>query len=163
VPVLEHWELKVAVSFDRGRDALLLLDDQSPLRSPHDHALGHVPEEIGVITRKLADDTWSADDVPKPRVVGAGRLCVPDLVLRHRSHDVAVAFEFFHRWHKHQLVKRLEDLRVRPDPTLIVCIDESLLGEGTITKSDAEAHPNVVLFKGFPSERKLRAVLERFA
>lgn len=158
VPVLQRFRLSAEVRFEHGAPALLELDESAPLVSPQLRTLGHVPEEIGVIVAKLSDETWEADPSPLPRTVGKGALCVPDLLMRRKSDELEVAFEFFHRWHRHQLSRRLEDLRIRPDPKLLLAVDESLLAG----EPDAADHPQVMPFKGFPSERRLRAMLTRF-
>jgi len=53
---------------------------------------------------------------------------------------------------------RLEELRTRPDPGLLLGIDRALAKESG-RKEELEAHPQVVLFHGFPSVKRLRARL----
>lgn len=160
VPVLQQFKLVAEVQFERGAPAVLELDETAPLVSPQSRTLGHVPEEIAVIVAKLGDDVWEADANPVPRRVGKGGLCVPDLLMRRRDGSAEVAFEFFHRWHRHQLARRLDDLRIRPDPKLILAVDEVLLGDEELAALVAD-HPQVMPFKGFPSERRIRAMLAR--
>lgn len=160
VPLLERWSLTAPLDFGRGRPVSLTLTDASPLRSPHDRALGWIPEEIDVIAKKFsgADEAWALDLTPVPRAVGVSGLCVPDFTFRHRTTGVEVSVEIFHRWHRHQLVRRLDELRTRPDPGLHLAVDESLLGEEGL-RASVEASGHVLTFKQFPSERKLRALL----
>lgn len=161
VPVLERYELNAEIRFERGSPALLQLDERSGLKSPHDMALGHVPPEIEVVLKKLEGGEWEVDLTPVPRPVGTGSLCVPDLTFRHRR-GTEVFFEFFHPWHRHALTRRVEDLRRRPDPSLVLAVDEHLLSEPEL-RVQIENHPQAMLFKGFPSERKIRAMLEKFS
>lgn len=159
IPVLERWTLRADIKLRAGRTVTLALDESSGLVSPHDHALGWVPEEIAVIARKLEGGEWALDTTPQPRAVGVSGFCVPDLSLRRQG--VTLYFEFFHRWHRHQLARRLEDLRTRPDPELFLAVDEHLLRDEEM-RAQIEAHPQAMTFKGFPSERRIRQVLARF-
>jgi uncharacterized protein len=85
-------------------------------------------------------------------------LCVPDLTFRHRESGREVALELFHAWHAGPLARRLEELRSRPDAGLLLGVDRAL-AKGTQERAELEAHPQVVLFHGFPSAKRLRARL----
>ena len=85
--------------------------------------------------------------------MGASGLCVPDLTFRHKETKRAVALELFHAWHAGALARRLGELRSRPDAGLLLGVDRALAkGE---EREALEAHPQVVLFNGFPSARRL--------
>ena len=159
VPVLGRWELEAEIEFGRGRPAQLRLDHTSPLVSPHERALGWVPEEVDVIAKKLAADPgpWTLDLTPLPRRVGASGLCVPDFSFRHAS-GAELFVEIFHRWHRHQLGRRLDELATRPDAALVLAVEAPLLSDQAL-RARVEAHPQAFTFKGFPSERKLRAMV----
>ncbi len=156
VPVLERWEL--TASLEGRRRAVLVLDEQAPLVSPHAGALGHIPPEVASLAEGFADAAWEVDLLPLPRHVGASGLCVPDLLFRHKATGREVALELFHPWHAGPLVRRLEELRTRPDPGLLLGIDRALAKDSG-RKEELEAHPQVVLFHGFPSVKRLRARL----
>lgn len=163
VPVLERWSLAAEVEVSRRR-VTLELDERDPLVSPHPSALGHVPPEVETLAKGFADEDWTLDLTPTPRHVGAAGLCVPDLSFKHRATGREVALELFHPWHAGPLARRLEELRTRPDPLLLLGVDRSL--PGSPAERDAlEQHPQVVMFNGFPSARRvrerLRQVLER--
>jgi uncharacterized protein len=157
VPVLERWELTAWVESARRR-AVLVLDETAPLVSPHAGALGHVPPEVASLAGSFADAEWEVDSLPLPRHVGAAGLCVPDLTFRHRRTGREVALELFHAWHAAPLARRLEELRSRPDEGLLLGVDRSLAKEPGL-REQLEAHPQVVLFHGFPSAKRLRARL----
>lgn len=157
VPLLARWELEAGIELSRDRVVPLVLDERAPLVAPP-RPLGHVPEEIAVIAKKLADETWEIDTTPPPRHVGAGSLCMPDLVATHRPSGIGLAVEFFHRWHRHAFTRRLADLALRPDPTLLLAVDEAVLDDAL--EATVDALPRAMTFRGFPSERKLRALLE---
>ncbi|RJS26154.1 hypothetical protein DRW03_06775 [Corallococcus sp. H22C18031201] len=154
VPVLAHWELSAVVD-DGRRRATLALSNKDPLRSPLPAALGHVPPEVASLASGFEDADWELDLTPLPRHMGAAGLCVPDLTLRHRVSGREVALELFHAWHAAPLDRRLAELRSRPDAGLLLGVDRALArDEGR--KETLEAHPQVLLFNGFPSARKLR-------
>ncbi|MCE9671992.1 DUF790 family protein [Myxococcus stipitatus] len=161
VPVLERWELKATVEPAR-RPVTLVLGDKDPLVSPLPAALGHVPEEVAALATGFEDDAWELDLTPLPRHVGAAGLCVPDLLFRHRESRREVALELFHAWHAGPLTRRLEELRTRPDAGLLLGVDRALAKESA-EREALEAHPQVVLFHGFPSARKVRERLAKLA
>lgn len=160
VPALERWELAATVEASRGRHATLVLGHKDPLVSPLPAALGHVPPEVASLAEGFEDAAWELDLTPLPRHVGAAGLCVPDLTFRHRESRQEVALELFHAWHAGPLARRLEELRSRPDAALLLGVDR-LLAKETAEREALEAHPQVVLFNGFPSVRRLRERLAR--
>lgn len=158
VPVFERWTLSAELDFAHGKPVRLELDERSPLVAPI-HALGHVPEEIDVIARKLEDADWQVDLTPTPRVVGLGAACVPDLTVVHRATKAQLWVEFFHRWHRGALERRLRELGQKPEPRLLIAVDDALLNDEAM-RAQVTSHPQAMTFKGFPSERKLKALLE---
>jgi predicted nuclease of restriction endonuclease-like RecB superfamily len=157
VPVLERWQLTAAIENPRRR-VTLVLDEKDPLVSPHASALGHIPPEVATLAESFEDADWELDLLPMPRHTGATGLCVPDLTFRHRPSGREVALELFHAWHAGPLARRLEELRSRPDEGLLLGVDRAL-AKDTRARAELEAHPQVVLFHGFPSAKKLRARL----
>ncbi len=160
VPVLERWELSATVDAARGRQATLVLSHKDPLLSPLPSALGYVPPEVASLAEGFEDEAWELDLTPLPRHVGAAGLCVPDLTFRHRESRREVALELFHAWHAGPLARRLEELRSRPDGLLLLGVDRAL-ARAAQEREALEAHPQVVLFNGFPSARRLRERLAR--
>jgi predicted nuclease of restriction endonuclease-like RecB superfamily len=157
VPVLERWHLTAALESPRRR-VTLVLDEKDPLVSPHGPALGHIPPEVATLAQGFDDADWELDLLPLPRHMGAAGLCVPDLTFRHRGSGREVALELFHAWHAGPLARRLEELRSRPDAGLLLGVDRAL-AKDTQGRAQLEAHPQVVLFHGFPSAKRLRARL----
>ncbi|MBF5042306.1 DUF790 family protein [Aggregicoccus sp. 17bor-14] len=160
VPLLQRWELRAEVSTGR-KSVTLVLDHKDPLVSPHaGSALGHVPEEVQALAHALEEaQDWELDLTPLPRHTGASGLCVPDLTLRHRRSGRTVALELFHAWHAGALRRRLEELRARPDPELLLGVERALLKDSA-EREALEAHPQVLLFRGFPSAKRVLAWLD---
>jgi len=92
--------------------------------------------------------------------MGAAGLCVPDLTLRHRESGREVAVELFHAWHAGALRRRLEELRARPDPDLLLGVERSLVKDPA-ERALLEAHPQVLLFRGYPSAKRVKEWLAR--
>jgi hypothetical protein len=113
---------------------------------------------VASLAEGFQDARWEVDLLPLPRHVGVTGLCVPDLTFRHRDTGHEVALELFHAWHAGPLARRLEELRARPDLGLLLGVDRALARDAH-TRAELEAHPQVVLFHGFPSARKLLARL----
>ena len=156
VPVLERWTLSARLHPRRGGEATLELSDADGLVSPLGPSLGHVPEEVAALTASFDAAGWQVDDVPVPRPVGATGVCVPDLVLTRREGRASFALELFHAWHAGPLLRRLEELRQRSDPGLVLGVERALVR----AHPEVAAHPAVFLFHQFPSPRKLAAWLE---
>lgn len=156
VPVLQHWELEAHVRLSRTT-SLLRLSHEDPLVSPHPTALGHVPPEVSSLAERFEEGAWQVDLTPTPRHVGAAGACVPDLLFRHRETGREFALELFHPWHARALTRRLEELRTRPDASLLLGVDRALLAHSDA--SALEANPRILLFHGFPSPRRVAAVL----
>ncbi|WP_375767746.1 DUF790 family protein [Archangium gephyra] len=157
VPVLKYWQLTASLESPRRR-VTLVLDDKDPLVSPHGTALGHIPPEVATLAEGFDDADWELDLLPLPRHMGAAGLCVPDLTFRHRQTGREVALELFHAWHAGPLSRRMEELRSRPDAGLLLGVDRALAKDAQ-ARALLEAHPQVVLFHGFPSAKRLRARL----
>lgn len=159
IPLLSDFTVTAEIRPPRKASAALKLTHEDPLVSHHRGAPGHVPEEIEQFVEGLRDEGWSIDTTPEVRNVGVSDVAVPDFILR-RGKEEEVAVELFHRWHRGQLLRRLDALASKPDPRLVLGVDRSLLDD-TVTER-IEGNDQVFLFKSFPSRRALRRVLKRF-
>lgn len=160
VPVLGEFTARARVELPRKKPAALILDQDDPLVSPHDRAMGHIPEEIQKVADAFEDAAWSLELTPQPRHVGANNLCVPDMTFVERSTGRTIHFELFHRWHAGPLLARLADLRDRPDADLYLGVDRTLLKDAALA-AEVAAHPQVLPFNAFPSPRKLLNTLKK--
>lgn len=160
VPLLGKYTAEADVTLPRQKPGRLYLDHKDPIAALDHTALGHIPPEIEAGMATLGDERWVVDPLPELRHVGVAGMCVPDFGLRDQQSGRAVAVELFHRWHRHALLRRLDELAVRPDPLFLVGVDLAL------TKDDAvaarlEGHPQVFTFNKFPSRRRLQPLLDR--
>ncbi len=162
VPLLSQFTLEAEVEVPRGAKGTLVLDHKDPLRALDRTALGHIPEEIEVGLASLADERWSIDPLPELRHTGALGMCVPDFGLRDGQSGAAVAVELFHRWHRHALLRRLDELHARPDAGLLLGVDLSLTRDAELA-ARVLGHPQVFTFNKFPARRRLQPLLDRAA
>ncbi len=160
VPVLGRFTIRAQVELPRKAPAALVLDQDDPLVSPHDRAMGHVPEEVQQVADAFEDAKWSLELTPQPRHVGVNNLCVPDMTFVEAGTGRTVYFELFHRWHAGPLKARLADLLARPDPSLFLGVDRALLKDEEVAAA-LEGHEQVLPFNAFPKPKKLLRMLER--
>jgi predicted nuclease of restriction endonuclease-like RecB superfamily len=146
VPLLGKYTVEADIDLPRLARGRLYLDHKDPLVALDATALGHIPAEI--------------DPMPELRHVGASGMCVPDFGLREQASGRTVAVELFHRWHRHALVRRLDELAVRPDPHFFVGVDLALTKDEAIA-ARVDGHPQVFTFNKFPSRKKLQPLLDR--
>jgi uncharacterized protein len=157
LPLFPRWALAAEVTLPRRPALQLELDEKAPVVSPLSSGLGHVPEEIETTLQKIeSNERFEVDRSPEPRAVGVNGLIVPDLALKDRASGRWIAIELFHGWHKGALSKRLEALRARPDPDLLLGVDRAIL------KSDPslEGQGQVFAFNKFPGERVLVSAID---
>ena len=159
VPVLENFTIEAEIAMRPPATWQLTLQHTHPLVSPHGRALGFIPPEVAHVAGQFVDDDWQLDLDAQARHVGANGMCVPDFIFRHRAGAV-IFVELFHRWHQHALKQRIDDLRARPDPQLILGVDKALHQETHVQALLADDGV-AFAFNSFPSERALRAVLHR--
>lgn len=162
VPVLGKFTVEADIDFPRQPRARLYLDHKDPLKALDDGPLGHIPPEIELGMASLGDARWTLDPMPELRHVGAAGMCVPDFALRDATTGKSVAVELFHRWHRHALLRRLDELAARPDPHFLVGVDLSLAKDDALAARLATA-PQVFTFNKFPTWKRLAPLLEPLA
>ncbi len=159
VPLLSKFTLEADVTVPRGASGTMVLSHKDPLRALDRSALGHIPPEIDAGLGELAEAPWSLDLLPALRHTGVSGMCVPDFGMVHAD-GLAVAVELFHRWHHHALLRRLDELDARTDPTLLLGVDLSLTKAPAIA-ARVHDHPQVFTFNKFPARRRLHPLLAR--
>ncbi|MBI4816666.1 MAG: DUF790 family protein [Deltaproteobacteria bacterium] len=158
VPLCVKFQLDAEIDDRRGR-AHLTVTEQDGLVSPLAGAPGHIPEEILTFARALEEAGLFVDQEPSPRHVGVSGMSMPDLAVSRSEGGVSVAIELFHRWHRGLLVRRLEQLEERPDPTFVVGVDRSLLKDPSV-EARVSSLAYVFAFSAFPNPKKLLATLD---
>ena len=162
VPLLTRFTVEADVAVPRGAEGTLVLDHKDPLRALDRTALGHIPPEIDAGLTALGDERWTLDPLPELRHTGATGMCVPDFGLRDTQTGATLVVELFHRWHSRALLRRLGELRARPDPGLALGVDLALVKDAALAAHVAD-HPQVFTFNKFPTRRRLQPLLDRIA
>ena len=158
VPLLSRFRLAADVRLPRKVPCTLQLSEEDPLVSPFAGAPGHVPDEVRAFIDAFADEEWTIDPMPDVRPVGVADIAVPDFMLRHKNGE-AVAVELFHRWHRGVLLRRMEALASKPDPSLVLGVDRSLVDQEL--EKQIAASDRMFVFNAFPSKKALEKVLMR--
>lgn len=162
VPLLGKFTVEADIDLPRQARGRLYLDHKDPLKATDEGPLGHIPPEIEAGMSALGDARWVLDPMPELRHVGAAGMCVPDFALRDATSGKSVAVELFHRWHRHALLRRLDELAARPDPLFLVGVDLSLTRDPALAERLAAA-AQVFTFNKFPSRRRLQPLLDVIA
>lgn len=157
VRVPQFW-LTAEIHLPKRPPATLEISHEDALQSPLSAADGHVPEAIQQTLAKLKIPGWKVilDAAPVP--LGRDRLLVPDLVLAAESGKDRRVIELFHRWHRGPLLSRLQDLEATPRPDLRLGVDAHLWQDERLSEA-LSGHPQVFMFRSFPSARVLKALL----
>ncbi len=160
IPVLASYVLESEVALRPGATWQLKLTESSPWVSPHQRRLGAMPQELQHIVKTFAEADWQLDTHAAPRAVGAKDMMLPDFTCIHSSGQ-RVHVELFHRWHRGALVARLQQLRARPDNTMMLGIDKSLMGQAATAQALANASDvQTFIFNTFPNAKKLHTTLQ---
>ena len=160
VPLLAPYRLEATVCLRPGSSWQLQLDETAPLVSPHGHALGHLPPELAALQSACAGEPWQVQPAAEPRHIGADDMCVPDFVCQH-AQAPPVYVELFHGWHRGPLLRRLQQLQACPDAQLRLGVERKLLQRADVVQAVAAygGESRLLAFNGYPSPRRLRALL----
>ena len=156
VPSIPEWRLEAEVSLPRRSPAQLHLSHEDPLSARFSGGAGHIPEAMRTVIDRLDIPGWTVDVAPPPLMVGATGVAVPDFALVP-AEGKPIVVELFHRFHKGALHRRLEEMRDGLDDQFRVGVDKSLVKDPALS-AQLEAHPQVFLFRSFPSARILRSL-----
>ncbi len=168
VPMLSRFTLTATVTLPRRSPLTLEITHKHKLVANDNTPLGHIPPEVAAVMESFEADggAWQIDLTPEMRHVGIDGMCVADFSLHPRDPErdgPQLAIELFHRWHRHALGRRLEQLSTRVDPTLYIGVDRALLKRDDDLRTRVEAHPQTFVFNQFPSRRVLNKLLKRFS
>ncbi|MCA9718383.1 MAG: DUF790 family protein [Myxococcales bacterium] len=170
VPLLKAFRLDAVIELPRRGPLKLSLSNKDPLVTIERAGLGHVPPEIEQIKQSFDDERWVLDLAPEIRHVGTTGMCVPDFSLRPGAPAEleldapppaplpTIAIELFHRWHRHALTRRLDELERFPDGELYLGVERALLKDAAVA-ARVESLPNAFVFNRFPARRTLRALV----
>lgn len=160
-PVLLHfprWQLESRVLI-KGRRRTLKLDHRTGLRSHYRPLKGYVPAEIAQLEKLIVQKlpSWIKLDCPEPVVVADEELIIPDISLQNVDGN-KVHVEFFHRWHRNQLSKRLDFLRKRTNFRFVLVVPKDLCKQLDLKVDELDSqvvNVKIVEFVKTPSAKKV--------
>lgn len=165
VPILSKFTLTATVTLPRRGPLGLEITHKHKLVATDSTALGHTPDAVTQVMESFNSEpgAWQLDLTPELRHVGTTGMCVADFTLHPRDPATpkpVLAIELFHRWHRHALGRRLDQLAERSDPTLFIGVDRALLKRDEDLAARVETHAQAFTFNQFPSRRVLGKLLK---
>jgi len=154
VVLLPEWKLTAILLKKEKILTIKLNSKDTTLRSHYKKMSAHIPEEfskfIGVFNKKSSN--WKAAHSDELLNLGEQNYCIPDVVYTSGS-GKRVSMEIFHKWHGHQVKKRMIFLKKNPESPLIIAVQKELIKDleskelfGKLEKTGG----NVVTFSSFP-------------
>ena len=162
---LSQWKVTADVVFKK-HPAVLSLDQKSGLVSHYRRQSSYVPDEYATFLKnftKASEGRWSLQAGDEFIHLGSESYCFPDFVAINKE-GTRVAVELFHKWHQHQLEKRLENLSRDSTTPLILGIARQLSRSLETSKCNPES-PGLAdryfTFVDFPTAKTLLKVLTK--
>lgn len=161
-----EWTLEAALHLKK-RDLTLKLDHKSGLISHLPKRSGYVPEELSAFTDAFNEQQkgkWVIGPGEDFFHVGHESYCFPDLTITGHKSKKKVHVELFHKWHKGQLLGRLEALEKSGVSGLLVGVAKSVAQSHELAerlKSSPWFAKNGFIFAEFPTPKTVAACLSR--
>lgn len=163
--LLKKWQIEADVLFKKKKCTLKLQDNQN-LKSHYKEWSQHRPEEIEHFLESYnqTSSAWSAQWCEEIIALEGQHFCCPDITLVHSQNKKRIHIEFFHRWHRGELEKRIHVLKKIKKPEIIIGIYHSLLKDeqfDDLFGKKKETSPFAFVFKGIPTPKAINSVLEQ--
>jgi len=158
--LMSKWKIETDVKLGK-KELKFKLTSRSGLVS-HYRDSSYVPEEVSMFAQlfreKVAD--WFILDEPSFIDLGNQELVFPDQSYQNNDGKI-IHLELFHRWHSHQLLRRLEYLEQNPSTPLIIGVDRALYKKETKALLDNSEwfQNNGFLFRDFPGVDRVKKCL----
>jgi len=130
VVLLNQWKLEADLEKKGKKLTLKLNSKDNVLRSHYKKISAYIPEEFSkfmdIFNKKSPD--WKASSGGHLLNLGDQNYCIPDIIFT-RSNNKDISMEIFHKWHGHQLKKRMLFLEKNPQFPLILAIQKQLIND----------------------------------
>lgn len=162
---LPSWKLEAQLAL-KSNSVVLKLDDTLGLKSHYTQEESYIPKELLFFTESFNKKAslWQASISSRFINMGEKSYCFPDIELKQDDGHETLYIELFHRWHKTQLLQRLEGLKKQKEASLILGVCTNIMKKkdlDDILQQSAYKY-RVFSFKDFPSSAKLLKFLEIF-
>ncbi len=132
---LPKWILRAAIEWNK-KPLILVLDQDSGIRSHYKSLSGYIPEEWHDVIRAFNTEYSPLQAQLSDEFVFIGRqsYSFPDITVSP-GEGPPIHFELFHRWHAGQLRKRLDALAMNPVDNLRIGVCKSITKDPAVIES----------------------------
>lgn len=155
VVLLKRWKLTAKIRW-QNKACRVLLDEKSGLTSHYRNFSAYVPEEIALFHKLFREksEAWKIVGETPFIECGNGEVFFPDLSFQHESGKFTAHLELFHRWHRTELVRRLDFLAGHGAALpLLIGVDRALADDAGYAELEAR-YPTLAermfRFRDFP-------------
>jgi predicted nuclease of restriction endonuclease-like RecB superfamily len=162
----KHWKMEALIKYKK-RDHQLVLSERDGLQSHYKDASDFRPDEefqqfLTAYNQTSSD--WHAEWCDDLVALGAQTFCFPDMTFIHKAKARRIHLEFFHRWHKGELEKRINHLQNSKEINVIIGVCNSLIKRANMSASSIQEDDFEkfgFIFRGLPTPKAVSALLSR--
>lgn len=163
--MLKKWEMKALIKYKK-RDYQLFLNNKDGLVSHYKEWGQYRPEEFENFFKAYQEtpSDWILEWCDDLLLLAPKAYCFPDMVFTHREKGQKVHLEFFHRWHRGELEKRMELLKKIDKCQMIIGVCNSLIKHdsmGTSPFQEQDLDHFGFIFRVVPTPRAVNTLLNR--
>ncbi len=164
---MDKWKIKADIKMG-GKEHKLSLDQKSGLVSHYRNFSAFVPEEVSMFHKLFKEKISDWEITAHGSFINAGEqdLIFPDLSFKRASDGAVIHLELFHRWHSHQLLRRIEFCEKHPNVPLLIGVDRFLYNKPeikSIIDSSEYFENSGFLFRDFPGVDRVKKSLAQKA
>jgi predicted nuclease of restriction endonuclease-like RecB superfamily len=156
---IQEWKLFAALKIDSQKYSLIL---NSNFIAQKKVLSVYYPKEFEIFRQNFEEKSeyWEISDEIEPFSLDAKTIIVPDFMFIHRKTKKKIQLEMFHKWHKSQVFKRLDDLKNYEVHDFILGLDANLykIIENDI---DEKTQSKIFGFRDFPSQSIVEKTLNQ--
>jgi predicted nuclease of restriction endonuclease-like RecB superfamily len=154
---LHDWKLFAAIKMDANKYSFLLNSDFIVKK---EILASYYPKEFEAFKQNFEEKSefWEVSDEAEPFSLDGKNIIVPDFLFIHKKTKKKIQLELFHKWHKSQIVKRIDDLKNHEIYDFIVGVDTNLY-KNIENEIDEKVQAKIFRFRDFPSQNIVEKTL----
>ena len=154
---VQDWKLFAAINTAAQKHSLIL---NSGFIGQKEVLSAYYPKEFEIFRQNFEEksELWEISDEIEPFSFDGKRIIVPDFLFINRQTGKKVQLEIFHKWHKSQVSKRLDDLKNYGGDNFILGIDTNLY-KSIENDIDEKIQSKIFRFRDFPSQNAVEKTL----
>jgi len=155
---IQDWKLFASLKFDKQKYSLIL---NSSVIDKKEILAIYYPKEFEVFKQNFEENSrsWRISDEIEPFSFDSKGIVVPDFLFVHSKTGQKIQLEMFHKWHKAQVSKRIDDLKNYDGCDFIIGIDSNLY-EKVENCIEEKIRPKIFRFRDFPSQNIVEKTLD---